>query len=237
MGTKCATEIPIMKKANLALFLLIVMIGILNAQQIDQRTQNIIKAKFKTAKSAYKDGDYNSALEKLKEIDELMQGYPLATALDLKVATFIKLSKYSEAKAALHILEGLKLSDSIMGHLTTYTRQIEEMGKKEEARILADKKKAEEEKARLLAEKKAEEEVRKVREEQIKLLPAQIKETIRKFKGLEEGRPYLITNSKHITKSPDEKTIILFYGNKYISYIVPSLSVHKDLFKDQVEYS
>lgn len=220
--------------------LLLLMSFTIHAQQLDTRTKNQIKAKYFAAKDSFEAKDYSEALSKINEIEELSQGRKIATAQNLKVKTLLAQGKFQKAKDELYILEGLNLSESILKDISQYTADIDagiEKERKAREAEIARQKAAEEariEKARAEAAALKAHNEKKTRV--MASLAPQTREKIKKLKGLEEGRPYLITYRNALTSSTEEKTIMIFYGDKYIAYTVPKLSVHKKLMKDVVSF-
>lgn len=57
------------------------------------------------------------------------------------------------------------------------------------------------------------------------------------FNQLEEGRPYLVTYRNSLTSSSSEKAVLIFYGNEYIIYTIPSVEVAKKLKKETISFT
>ena len=57
------------------------------------------------------------------------------------------------------------------------------------------------------------------------------------FNQLEEGRPYLVTYRNSLTSSSSEKAVLIFYGNEYIIYMIPSIEVAKKLNKESISFT
>lgn len=108
---------------TIALLFLLTSMGY--GQNLDTRTQNQIKAKFSLAKELSDQGSYKEALEKVKEMESLLNGARLPSLLNFKVKTLIVLGKYKEAKDVLYILEGLELSEEIINNIGSYSVKIE----------------------------------------------------------------------------------------------------------------
>lgn len=95
------------------------------AQQIDTRTKNQVKAKYTLAQDYFNEGNYQGTLEKIEESEALLRGTNIPSLLDLKVKTLIALGRFSDAQDALYILEGLELSDEIVSNIGGYSVNIE----------------------------------------------------------------------------------------------------------------
>lgn len=126
-----------MKKVTLLICLLLV--GFLQAQNLDQKTKNIIKAKFIGAKEYFAENKYNEALTKITEIEELTGKPTLATALDLKVQLLLALNKIDEAEKEINTLMGMNLSNTLVSNVSNYSKQI--TSKKEEIKEIEKRKK------------------------------------------------------------------------------------------------
>lgn len=68
-------------------------------------------------------------------------------------------------------------------------------------------------------------------------LRKEIDNSIEDFIYLKEGKPYLVTNRKSLTSSENEKSIFIFYGDKYILYTVPDKFLLNRLYKNSIWYT
>lgn len=112
-------------KVLITSIMLILFAVVSQAQQIDTRTKNQVKAKYTLAQDYFAQGNYKGTLEKIEESEDLLKGAKLPSLLDLKVKTLIALGRYSEANDALYVLEGLELSDEIVNNIGGYSVKIE----------------------------------------------------------------------------------------------------------------
>jgi len=103
-----------MRNLALIIIILFVNISITSAQNLDTRTINQIKAKYQNAKSYCDNRDYSKALEKISEIEALLDENILATSQSLKVRALIGEGQFKKADKELYILQGLSLSDDVI---------------------------------------------------------------------------------------------------------------------------
>ena len=68
-------------------------------------------------------------------------------------------------------------------------------------------------------------------------LSSQTQQVLSKFQKIKEGRPYLVTYRSSLTTSTNERAIFIYYGNKYIIYTIPSISIAEKLLKSNVSYN
>lgn len=128
--------------------LIAIFVPAVSGAQIDNRTKNLIKAKFKSVQSLHKEGKCTKALAKIEEIEELTKGGLLAATQDIKVSCHINLKQFKVAEKELYLLQGLNLPNRIINNLEKYSDAIE----KEKRRLIN----AENEKKRLERQKLAE---------------------------------------------------------------------------------
>ena len=218
------------------LFALIITANVFG-QTLDTRTQNQVKAKFLFANELFEQKKYNDVFEKVEEIEAILNGVQLASLLDLKVKTLISLGRYQEAKDALFILEGLELSEDIIKNLGEYSEKIEN-GVEKEKLLLAQK--LEKEKAKIQAAKELEAKRKEEEREKIKaanaIYPTLVKQ-LEEYKKLMEGRPYYSKLRDKLTVSAQEKAYIVFLGDKYIVYTIPSASAFDELSDENIRFS
>lgn len=123
-----------MKKLISILFTILFLTSYLGGNaQYDEATINKVRVKFETAKTYFASKKYSTALEKINEIETLMDGNRLASSQMLKVKILAEQKKFTKAKEELEILEGLELNDDIIKELAVYTEKIDNGVKKENA--------------------------------------------------------------------------------------------------------
>lgn len=207
------------------------------SQGLDTRTKNQVKTKFLNAKKQYENKDYDAVLDKIKEIDDLLAGKPLASVQNLKVKAYIGKGKFEKAKKELYILEGLNLSDGIIEDVAVYSPKIE-------SGLEAERKRKEKIRQEELAQQKREHD-KKIAAQQLEnrkkniaasMLP-EVKKVFHLYNSLEEGKPYLVNYRSNLTSNSSERAVFIFYGNEYIIYTIPSTSVADNLHKDNVSFS
>lgn len=192
------------------------------------------EAKFETSK-------FYDALVLLKKSVKVNGGKSNARIEALRAKCYSKQKKWKEAKKALEMCYKLKPDASILKDISLYVADVEQeyddLIKRERAEL---KRKQKEKAERELAEYRRKVEKKKAEDKRAKiinrLLP-EISSKHKKFKELEEGRPYLITNRKHLTKSNEEVSIFVFYDSRYIIYTIPNIEYVRKLFKDKIRLS
>lgn len=207
------------------------------SQGLDTRTKNQVKTKFLNAKKQYENKDYDGALDKIDEIDEILVGKPLASVQNLKVKALIGNGEFEKAKKELYILEGLNLSDGIIEDIAAYSPKIEsglEVERKRKEKVRQDeldRQKREQDKK--LAAQKLENKKKNIA---ASMLP-EVKQVFHLYNNLEEGKPYLVVYRSKLTSNSTERAVFIYYGDKYIIYTIPSTSIADNLNKDNVSFS
>ncbi len=110
------------------IIIIIAIIGIqtVQAQQLDQKTINIIKVKLINAKDLYNKGEYYDALKKIEDIETLSKGAKSAKIQNLKVKCYVGKGSYKSAQRELNVLYDMNPSDNILKDIAAYTDKIEE---------------------------------------------------------------------------------------------------------------
>lgn len=130
-------------------FITFFYVGIIYSQDYDNKTVNIIRAKFNSAQDYFKENKLNNALEKIEEI-ELITGKPtIASALDFKIKILLEQNKLSEVRENLEALNSLDLSNDIIKNISNYNKIIKE---KEELKAKEEERKRKEQKESLKKE-------------------------------------------------------------------------------------
>lgn len=130
-------------------FITFFYVGIIYSQDYDNKTVNIIRAKFNSAQDYFKENKLNDALEKIEEI-ELITGKPtIASALDFKIKILLEQNKLSEVRENLEALNSLDLSNDIIKNISNYNKIIKE---KEELKAKEEERKRKEQKESLKKE-------------------------------------------------------------------------------------
>ena len=186
------------------------------------------KIYYKEAQKLFNQNDYKEALNYLVKAEESLQGTN-GLILSLKVKILYNTSRFIEAENALNLFINEysdQVTDQVRSGTLDYFIRIEKAAKSQRAR----------ENAKLLAIKKKREQEKKFKAIALKKEP-EIQKKLNQFLSLEEGKPYLMTYRSALTSSPSEKAIFIFYGGKYLLYTIPSVSLAIKLNKDKVYFA
>ena len=95
------------------------------AQEFDQRTQNQIAARYRTASELYAQNRYADALAKIVELERMAGTTRLPTAQNLKIKILVAMERFADARAALDELYELQMSAAILGDVAEYEPRID----------------------------------------------------------------------------------------------------------------
>ncbi|PWG04050.1 WG repeat-containing protein [Polaribacter aquimarinus] len=175
--------------------LLILLSTVINAQ-LSNATKNKIKVKFKIAKSLFKKENYDDALEKVYEVEELFGKIKNPSLQNLKIKILVAQEDFNKANIELNKINNMNLPSQILDDVASYSPKIEDGLKK------IEKEKKEKEKARLA---KYEEEERKRKLEKSK--SDKQKTFISSILNLRKKNNYNWSKNHNVTK--------VQYNNKY----------------------
>lgn len=221
-----------MKKIILFIFLIISTFSF--AQQNEAKS----KAFYFSAQDAYTSKNYDGALSLLdKSIDA--GGASNAYIEALKAKCYAGKKDWVQTKKTLETCYTYGPGDDILKDLSPIILQAdteyEKAIKAEQDRILAEQ---QAELQRIKEQQAAQQEA--IKKEQDRIATAEEYYSVhynllQKYKKLQEGVPYLI-KTKKITDLDSEKSIFIFYGDKYIIYTIPNIGYVKNLFKDNIAF-
>ena len=203
-----------------------------------QQNEAKSKAFYFSAQDAYKAKNYDGALSLLEKSEEA-GGASNAYIEALKAKCYAGKKDWGNTKKALEICYGYNPGDDVLRDLSPIILQAdteyEKAIKAEQDRILAEQ---QAEMLRVQQEQEAQMAAIEKEQNRIKTANEQYKtayDILQAYKKLKEGVPYLI-NTKTSTDLDSEKSIFIFYGDKYIIYTIPNIGYIKNLFKDSVAF-
>ncbi len=203
-----------------------------------QQNEAKSKAFYFSAQDAFKSKKYDDALSLLEKSEEA-GGASNAYIEALKAKCYAGKKDWVQTKQALELCYTYNPADDVLKDLSPIILKADT---EYEKAIIAER-------DRILAEQQAE--MLRIQQEQEDQMAAIEKEQDRiktanehyataynllnSFKKLKEGVPYLI-KTKTITDLDSEKSIFIFYGDKYIIYTIPNIGYVKNLFKDNIAF-
>lgn len=203
-----------------------------------QQNEAKSKAFYFSAQDAFKSKNYEGALSLLaKSIDA--GGASNAYIEALKAKCYAGKKDWVNTKKTLEDCYAYGPGDDILKDLSPIILQAdaeyEKAIKAEQDRILAQQ---QAEMQRIKDQQTAQQEA--IKKEQDRIARAKEEYTtaysiLQIYKKLKEGVPYLI-KTKKITDLDSEKSIFIFYDDKYIIYTIPNIGYVKNLFKDNLAF-
>lgn len=222
-----------MKKKILTLLLLLV-----SFLSYSQQNEAKSKAFFFSAQDAFKSKKYDDALNLLDKSIEA-GGASNAYIEALKAKCYAGKKDWVNTKQALEVCYTYNPGDEVLMDLSPIILQAdteyEKAIKAEQDRILAEQ---QAEMLRIQQEQEAQMAAIEKEQNRIKTANEAYKTAyyiLQVYKKLKEGYPYLI-NTKKITDLDSEKSVFIFYGDKYIIYTIPNIGYVKNLFKDNLAF-
>jgi hypothetical protein len=221
-------------KYHLTLFLFLIISTFSFAQQNEAKS----KAFYFSAQDAFKANNYDSALSLLEKSEEA-GGASNAYIEALKAKCYAGKKDWVNTKQALEVCYTYSPGDDVLKDLSPIILQAdteyEKVIKAEQDRILAEQ---QAEMLRIQQEQEAQ--MAAIEKEQNRIKTANehydsAYNLLNSFKKLKEGVPYLI-KTKTITDLDSEKSVFIFYGDKYIIYTIPNIGYVKNLFKDNIAF-
>ena len=111
---------------NLIILFLFTISFLVNGQDIDKKTVNLLRVKMFSSEELYNDGNYGKALEKIKEFESLAKDNFSAKIQDIKIKCLIRLERYNEANSELIFFEEVGIPKSFIKGILSYETQIKE---------------------------------------------------------------------------------------------------------------
>jgi hypothetical protein len=209
------------------------------------------KENYVNAEELYYSGDYSSAITKLNAVQSSL-GVSNAVVEQLRVKCYFEQEEWVKTEKHLKKFFSYKASKELSDEMLDYAQKLQDRTfKASQDKIKEEAKKAEQ--TLLSFETSINTQIKTIERENENIikaanhdkelnklaisLKAGIESDLDDFLYIEEGKPYLITSRKNLTSSSSERAVIIFYGNEYIIYTVPSVSITKKLYKDEVNYT
>ncbi len=197
-------------------------------------------AYYYAAEELFESSNYDEALNQLEKSVEAGGGSN-ATIEALRAQCYAGKKDWIMAKKTLDKCYAFNPKADILKKLSSVIITVDD---EYEKAMEAERQRKEQARQEELARLKREEE-RKMAAQQLEIkknnlatsLYPQISSEIALFNELEEGRPYLVTDRQSLTSSTSEKVVLIFYGNEYIIYTIPSLGVAEKLNKESVSFN
>jgi|GEM_PF-1557296 len=214
-------------KSNLLLLLFLINTVFLVAQS----GSDLAKAYYTRAESEYASNNYSSAIKNLDKAVENLNGSSFAKIEYLYTQCYYKKNNHVEAQKHLKKYFDLKPDNNstMYVEMINLTLEITEKAEEEREAELARQKRERDKKLAAQKLKSKKNNIAAV------MLP-EVKRIFHDFSSLEEGRAYLVTYRKSLTSSKQEKAYFIFYGNKFIIYTIPSISVYEKLNKNTISF-
>ena len=221
-------------------FIIITVIVASALSAIGQANQAKSIAYYYAAEELYESSNYNEAL---KQLDRSVEagGATNATIEALRAQCYAGKKDWIKAKETLDICYTFNPKADILKKLSPIIIIIDD---EYENALETERKQKEKIRQNELARQKREHDKKLAAqqlENKMKNIAASLKpkteKDIHRFLNLEEGRPYLVTYRSSLTSSTNERSVFIFYGEKYIIYTVPSTTITDKLFKDNVSFN
>ena len=117
------------KKISITMRLLITLTFMLVLSQTvfcqNNTTKNKAKAMYYTAEALYESGEYTKTIDKIKQIETLLNGAKLATAQNLKIKALVGKGHFKDAQKELDILYSLNPSADVFKDIAQYSSKID----------------------------------------------------------------------------------------------------------------
>ena len=198
------------------------------------------KENYQKAEEYFTSGDHTLAIQKLKAVESSL-GKSNAVIEHLRVKCYFELKDWENAETHLKPFFSFKASKTLSDEMLDYAQQLQDRRFQiTQTKLKQDEKELNEISGSLEREMKTTITTVKKENETVhlaKVLKSGIETTLNDFSMLEEGKPYIITSRKNLTSSFSERSVIIFFGNSYIIYTVPSISLIEKLFKNKVTYT
>ncbi len=197
-------------------------------------------AYYYAAEELFESSNYDEALSQLEKSVEAGGGSN-ATIEALRAQCYAGKKDWIMAKKTLEKCYAFNPKADILKKLSSVIISVDD---EYEKAMEAERQRKEQARQEELARLKREEE-KKMAAQQLEIkknnlatsLHPRISDEIAQFNELEEGRPYLVTYRNALTSSTSEKSVLIFYGNEYIIYTIPSVSVAKNLNKEKIRFN
>lgn len=166
------TNSKLLNMKKLLVLLICLFVTQLSFGQLSNATKNKLKIKLMNAEELYENKEYNASLDKLSEINSLLNGKTYPTILNLEIKNLVALEKYTNAKEKLNKLETFNLRENILTDIASYTNKIDE--------------------GVAIETRKKEEELKRLEEERIKQVEKRLKQIERQKKEKEDHESWKI---------------------------------------------
>ena len=197
-----------------------------------QSNGDLAKAYYNRAEKSYASNDYNAAIDDLDKAIGLLEGKSFTKIEYLFTQCYYHKKDFQNAQILLRRFFNLnpKTSTSMYAELINLTLEINDEVDRQRKEEIAEQK-------RLYEQQLKEQEYENMLRNIAATLKEDISYKINEFLFYEEGKPYAVVTRENLSTSDDERSILIFYGDKYIIYTVPSKKLVEGLFKDKVVFS